>query len=59
MSFFFYVFLEEFLEYFVYVKSLAFTDEPDYEMLRTSFSSLYERNKFPYDKLFDWSANKE
>lgn len=53
-NFFFY--LEEFAKYFDYVKKLEFFETPDYDELIDLFQTVYKREKFPDDNLFDWST---
>ncbi|XP_026808665.1 casein kinase I-like [Rhopalosiphum maidis] len=47
---------EEFAKYFDYVKKLEFIETPDYDGLIDLFQSVYKREKFPDDNLFDWST---
>ncbi|KAE9536518.1 hypothetical protein AGLY_007307 [Aphis glycines] len=46
---------EEFSKYFDYVKKLEFIETPDYDVLIELFQTVYKREKFPDDNLFDWS----
>ncbi|KAI0462729.1 casein kinase I [Komagataella kurtzmanii] len=48
----------EFADYMTYVKSLRFTDKPDYIYLKKLFRDLYVRQRFTKDYLFDWSIYK-
>ncbi len=48
-------FPEEFNHYFVYVRSLAFDEEPDYKHLRSLFRSLFVRMGYSYDLVYDWT----
>ncbi|KAL4150120.1 hypothetical protein QTP88_003957 [Uroleucon formosanum] len=47
---------EEFAKYFDYVKKLEFFETPDYDELIDLFQTVYKREKFPDDNLFDWST---
>lgn len=53
--FFFHLSIEEFSKYFDYVKKLEFIETPDYDVMIELFQSVYKREKFPDDNLFDWS----
>jgi len=44
----------EFLLYFRYVRSLKFTDKPDYAGLRKRFRDLFIKNGYTWDYVFDW-----
>lgn len=46
----------EFLLYFRYIKSLKFTDKPDYGGLRKRFRDLFLKNGYTWDYVFDWCA---
>ncbi|CAA7408770.1 unnamed protein product [Spirodela intermedia] len=48
----------EFASYFHYCCSLRFDDEPDYAYLRKIFRSLFNREGFQYDYIFDWTTPK-
>jgi len=46
-----------FERYMTYVRSLGFSQEPDYNYCRQLFSSEYEReHNHPYDWVFDWDV---
>jgi serine/threonine protein kinase len=45
----------EFTTYMEYVHSLGHGDEPNYKHLRAIFRSLFYRQKFEYDNVFDWT----
>ncbi|XP_015372428.1 PREDICTED: casein kinase I isoform gamma-1-like [Diuraphis noxia] len=47
---------EEFAKYFDYVKKLEFFETPDYDELIDLFQTVYKREQFPDDNLFDWST---
>ncbi|XP_029341552.1 casein kinase I-like isoform X2 [Acyrthosiphon pisum] len=47
---------EEFAKYFDYVRKLDFFETPDYDELINLFQTVYKREKFPDDNLFDWST---
>lgn len=49
----------EFLLYFRYVRSLKFTDKPDYGGLRKRFRDLFLKKGFTWDYVFDWCALQE
>ena len=49
---------KEFEAYMSYVKSLQFSDNPDYEFLKDIFHKLYEAEGFSYEAAdFDWSKH--
>jgi len=48
----------EFTKYMNYVRSLAFTDTPDYNFLREMFRDLFNREGYTFDYVFDWTALK-
>ena len=48
----------EFVHYFDHVRSLAFNDKPDYTYLRENFHTLFIRESFEYDNVFDWTVLK-
>lgn len=48
--------LDEFTEYFDYVKQLQFTETPDYERIKSLFYLADERNTLPNEKAFNWST---
>lgn len=48
-------FPEEFVEYLECVKSLRFTDKPDYSDYRRLFRDLFVREGFEYDLVYDWT----
>lgn len=48
---------EEFLTYMNYVKSLDFEEKPNYNMLYKLFMSLFKKNGFEYDGIYDWSTS--
>ena len=47
--------VEEFVEYLECVKSLRFTDKPDYSDYRRLFRDLFVREGFEYDLVYDWT----
>ncbi|KAJ1922317.1 serine/threonine protein kinase [Mycoemilia scoparia] len=49
----------EFAVYLNYTRSLRFDDKPDYDYLRGVFRSLFLRNDFKYDYVFDWTKLSE
>ncbi|KAI9685249.1 MAG: hypothetical protein M1822_004622 [Bathelium mastoideum] len=49
---------EEFKRYFDHVRSLAFEERPAYSYLRRLFQSLFRRQGFEYDHVFDWTVLK-
>jgi len=52
-------FLEEFLLYFEYVRSLQYDESPKYEYLKNLFKGLMKKNEFKNDYNFDWCENKK
>lgn len=48
----------EFLDYMDYTKSLRFDDKPDYAYLRKLFRSLFKKENYTYDYIFDWTLFK-
>ncbi|VEL12729.1 unnamed protein product [Protopolystoma xenopodis] len=48
----------EFAEYLNFCRSLNFDDRPDYAYLRHTFRSLFNREGFIYDCVFDWNLLK-
>ncbi|KAL9077323.1 MAG: hypothetical protein Q9157_003390 [Trypethelium eluteriae] len=49
---------EEFKRYFDHVRSLKFEERPNYSYLRRLFQSLFRRQAFEYDHVFDWTVLK-
>ena len=45
----------EFATYLNYCRALQFDDKPDYSFLRQMFRSLFHRQGFIYDYIFDWN----
>ncbi|XP_059475537.1 casein kinase I-like [Neocloeon triangulifer] len=48
----------EFATYLYYCRSLRFEERPDYNYLRQMFRSLFHRQGFTYDYVFDWNMLK-
>lgn len=48
----------EFVKYLNYVRSLRFTDKPDYAYLRDLFRELFNRQCYTFDYVFDWTVLK-
>jgi len=48
----------EFTRYLNYVRSLRFTDRPDYAFLRDLFRDLFNRQCYTFDYVFDWTVLK-
>ncbi|XKL60848.1 hypothetical protein PGB90_007905 [Kerria lacca] len=48
----------EFLTYLLYCRSLGFEEAPDYSHLRQIFRTLFHRQGFTYDYVFDWNLLK-
>ncbi|KAH7720523.1 casein kinase I isoform delta-like protein [Aphelenchoides avenae] len=46
---------DAFAQYINYCKTLGFEEEPDYNYLRQLFRSLFHRQGFTYDYVFDWN----
>ena len=49
---------EEFKIYLDYVKLLGFTEEPNYNYLRSLFIKIMKKNDFKFDFIYDWNLNK-
>ena len=49
----------EFSRFLTYCKSLHFEDKPDYAYLRKLLKTLFLREGFKYDDVFDWSAAQD
>jgi serine/threonine protein kinase len=45
----------EFTQYFEIVRALEFTEEPDYNTLRTLFRTVFARLGFDFDFIYDWT----
>jgi len=50
----YWLFLGEFVTYLRHVRSLDFTDKPDYSYLRNLFYDVMRRNSWECDWEFDW-----
>jgi len=48
----------EFLTYLSYCRALRFEERPDYSYLRQLFRTLFHRQGFTYDYVFDWNMLK-
>ncbi|XP_064641086.1 casein kinase I-like isoform X3 [Lineus longissimus] len=48
----------EFATYLNFCRSLRFDDKPDYSYLRQLFRSLFHRQGYTYDYVFDWNMLK-
>lgn len=48
----------EFALYLNYCRSLRFEERPDYSYLRQMFRTLFHRELFTYDYVFDWNMLK-
>ena len=48
---------EEFKIYLDYTKLLGFTEEPNYNYLRSLFIKVMKKNDFKYDFVYDWNLN--
>ncbi|EGR27006.1 protein kinase family protein, putative [Ichthyophthirius multifiliis] len=44
----------EFNQYMVYVKNLGFSEEPNYNYLRKLFRTLFLKENYEYDDVFEW-----
>lgn len=51
-------FPDEFATFLIYCRSLLFDMEPDYRLLRRSFTDLFQRMKYINDGIYDWHAVK-
>ena len=50
---------KEFKLYMEHVKSLEFTEKPNYNYLYNLFVQLFKKNKFTYNNQYDWNQSKE
>ena len=50
--------IDEFREYFKYVRELQFTEEPNYELLFGLLNNAMKKNKIKNDFKFDWCLNE-
>lgn len=50
---------KEFIDYFHYVKELAFNETPNYSNLKKMFRTLYAESNYTADADFDWSTPKD
>lgn len=48
----------EFPTYLNYCRQLRFEERPDYSYLRQLFRTLFHRQGFTYDYVFDWNMLK-
>lgn len=46
----------QFIEYFQYLRSLQFCDEPDYARLQRILDAVLEEEDLEHDLVFDWSS---
>lgn len=49
----------EFKEYFLYCRGLDFEAKPDYAYLKQLFRTLFEREGYEYDNMFDWIVKRD
>ena len=47
---------DAFAKYLCYCRGLGYDEQPDYQYLRGLWQNELERQRFPRDKTFDWSA---
>ena len=45
---------EEFQKYFDYVRKLEYEEDPDYNMIKSLFINILEKNEFKFDYYYDW-----
>jgi serine/threonine protein kinase len=50
-------FPRQFVEYFRYLRSLGFYDEPDYDRLQRLFDQALEEASLPHDYVYDWTTS--
>lgn len=48
----------EFATYLSYIRGLGDQGQPDYKYLRILFDSLFRREGFEYDNVFDWTIRE-
>jgi len=46
---------KEFEHYMNHVRNLSYTDAPRYDYLRRLFQRVFKRERYNYDKVFDWT----
>lgn len=51
-------FPDEFATFLIYCRSLLFDMEPNYQLLRRSFTDLFKRLKYVNDGIYDWHTVK-
>ncbi|ULT84490.1 hypothetical protein L5515_019119 [Caenorhabditis briggsae] len=49
---------DAFVQYLSYCRGLGFEEQPDYGYLRSLFRTLFHRQGFCYDYVFDWNTYK-
>ena len=49
---------DTFINYFEHVRSLKFKEKPNYKYLRNLFISLFKKNSFQNDAVYDWNDKK-
>ena len=47
----------EFVKYFISVNSLEFDEEPKYDQYRMMFRTLFAKNNFSFDYVYDWTGH--
>ena len=46
----------EFIDFFHYIRELQFEDKPNYLYLKSLLGKMYDKNKFNYDMIFDFTS---
>ena len=51
---FFYLYLEQFIDYMSYVKNLKFEEKPDYMFIKRMFKDLFYQSETKWNYVYDW-----
>ena len=49
---------DEFIKYIDYVRQLKYEEDPDYDLLKSLFKRVLEKNGFQFDYYYDWDINQ-
>ena len=50
---------DEFEKFMEYAKNLDYLEQPDYEMLRGLFNSVFRKEHIKFDYIYDWTTSEE